>query len=206
MSFTLTKEHLAKLLPANKNLDAWFNALSSILPKYDITTKERTAAFIAQCSHESCDFTVLKENLNYSQQGLRKVFPKYFPDDATAGKYARQPAAIANRVYAGRMGNGAEASGEGWKFSGKGIIQLTGKANQSKFAEFMQMPLDQMPDFLLTCEGAVHSAGWFWSTNKLNELADKQDIVTMTKRINGGIIGLDDRKAKFAKALTVLGA
>jgi len=202
----LTQEQLVKLIPANKQPNEWFAALSSILPQYEINTAERMAAFLAQCIHESAGFTVLKENLNYSKDGLRKVFPKYFPDEATALRYARQPVAIANRVYGGRMGNGNEQSGDGFKFSGKGIIQLTGKSNVTKFAEFMKMNPDDMPAYLLTCEGAVHSACWFWTTNKLNDLADKKDIVTITKRINGGTIGLEDRKKHYAHALEILGA
>lgn len=203
---TFTKEQLKQLIPANTKLDEWYDALTKILPQYEINTPERTAAFLAQCIHESGGLTVLKENLNYKAASLRKVFPKYFPTDALAAEYEKKPEKIANKIYASRMGNGDEASGDGFRFSGKGIIQLTGKDNQSKFAAAMKMSIDDMPTYLLTCEGAIHSACWFWTTNKLNALADKKDLVTLTKRINGGTIGLEDRKKHYAHALEVLGA
>lgn len=201
----ITESQLKVLLPTNKETTEWAALMNELLPKYDINTPARVAAFIAQCAHESAYFTVLKENLNYSQQGLRKVFPKYFPDDNTAFKYARQPAAIANRVYANRMGNGNEQSGDGWKFAGKGVIQLTGKNNHQAFANAVEMTLDDVILYLFTKKGALESACWFWKANGLNALADKKDLVAMTKRINGGTIGLDDRKSKYTKACQVLG-
>jgi len=190
-------------------VDHWCEALNKILPDYEIDTPQRVAAFLAQCAHESGGFTALHENLNYRAATLRKVFPKYFPDDATAEQYAGQPnkqELIANRVYANRMGNGDEHSGDGFKYCGRGLIQLTGKQNYCKFAESIDTPVDQIPEFLQTFEGAIQSACWFWETNKLNQYADSGDILTMTKRINGGTIGLEDRKQHYEHALHIFGA
>jgi putative chitinase len=175
-----------------------------VFEKYEINTKERVAGFLAQCGHESLDFTVLKENLNYGAKGLRGTFGKYFPDDATAAKYERKPEMIANRVYASRMGNGNEASGDGYKFRGRGAIQLTGCSNYTAFAKDVGKTIDETIVYLETLEGAIESACWFWKKNGLNEIADKKDITLMTKRINGGTIGLEDRKKHWEKNLQVL--
>jgi putative chitinase len=204
--FDFTKEKLAKCLSRNKSIDALYEAFSTVLPKYEITSVERVAAFLAQCGHESADFTVLKENLNYSAEGLSKVFPKRFPSVAAAQPYNRNPEKIANKIYADRMGNGPEASGEGYKFRGRGAIQLTGKENYSKFAASVDKSLDEAVAYCETLEGAIESACWFWSTNKLNALADATDIVALTKRINGGTIGLEDRKHHFENNLITLSA
>ena len=204
--FDFTKEKLAKCLSRNKSIDALYEAFSTVLPKYEITSVERVAAFLAQCGHESADFTVLKENLNYSAEGLSKVFPKRFPTVAAAQPYNRNPEKIANKIYADRMGNGPEASGEGYKFRGRGAIQLTGKENYSKFAASVDKSLDEAVAYCETLEGAIESACWFWSTNKLNALADATDIVALTKRINGGTIGLEDRKHHFENNLITLSA
>jgi putative chitinase len=196
-AFDFTKDKLAHLIPGNTDIEHWFEALTIILPKYQITTVPRVAAFLAQTTHESGNYKILKENLNYSADRLRKIFPKYFPTDAIAAQFATKREAIANHVYANRMGNGPAASGDGFRFSGKGVIQLTGKENYEKFAESIDMPLVDVPAYLLTCNGAIHE-------KHLNECADKSDILTMTKRINGGTIGLTDRTSKFKKALQVL--
>jgi putative chitinase len=208
-NFILTKEQLAQLLPGNPYLDHWHHALELALPDYDINTPQRVAAFVAQCAHESGGFRALKENLNYKAVTLRKIFPKYFPDDATANHYASLPnkqEAIANRVYGGRMGNGPEASGDGFRYCGRGLIQLTGKQNYQNFADSIETPVEDIPEFLGTFEGAVQSACWFWEANNLNQWADKGDILTLTKRINGGTIGLEDRIKHYEHALHVLGA
>lgn len=205
----LTKEQLRQLLPKNPYLDNWYGALSQLLPDYEINTPQRIAAFIAQCAHESGEFTALKENLNYRAPTLRKIFPKYFPDDATANHYANLPnkqEAIANKVYANRMGNGDEASGDGFRYCGRGLIQLTGKDNYTWFAASIGITPDEASEYLQTFEGAAQSACWFWETNNLNQWADKGDILTLTKRINGGTIGLDDRIKHYQHALHVLGA
>ena len=204
--FNLTTDKLAKCLPRNKNIAELHAALTAVLPKYQINTVERVAAFLAQCGHESADFTVLRENLNYSAEGLSKVFPKRFPTVAAAQPYHRQPEKIANRIYADRMGNGPEASGEGFKFRGRGAIQLTGKENYTKFANSIGKSLDETVAYTETLAGAIESACWFWNTNKLNVLADAKDIVGLTKRINGGTIGLEDRKKHFEHNLTILPA
>jgi putative chitinase len=204
----LTKDQLKQLLPKNPYVDHWFNALSQLLPDYEINTERRIAAFIAQCAHESGGFMVLRENLNYRWQSLRKVFPKYFPTDELAQEYASKPnkqEAIANRVYANRMGNGPEESGDGYRYAGKGLIQLTGKDNYFWFSQSIGVSVEEAAEYMLTFEGAAQSACWFWETNKLNQWADKSDILTLTKRINGGTIGLDDRIKHYEHALHVLG-
>lgn len=205
----LTKEQLKKLLPKNPYIDYWHNALSQLLPDYEINTSQRIAAFVAQCAHESGGFMVLKENLNYRWQTLRKLFPKYFPTDELAQEYANKPnkqEAIANRIYASRMGNGPEASGDGYRFCGRGLIQLTGRDNYTFFAGSLDITVEEASQYLETFEGAAQSACWFWETNKLNQWADKGDIVTLTKRINGGTIGLEDRIKHYEHALHILGA
>jgi putative chitinase len=204
----LTKDQLKQLLPKNPYIDQWYNALSQLLPDYEINTPQRIAAFIAQCAHESGEFTALKENLNYRAVTLRKIFPKYFPTDEIANQYANLPnkqEAIANKVYANRMGNGDEASGDGFRYCGRGLIQLTGKDNYSWFAASIGISPDEASEYLQTFEGAAQSACWFWESNNLNAFADVGDILTMTKRINGGTIGLEDRKKHYEHALHVLG-
>ena len=205
----LTLSQLKQLLPKNPYVEHWHHALSQLLPDYDINTPNRIAAFVAQCAHESGGFMVLKENLNYKAATLRKIFPKYFPNDQIAQEYASKPnkqVAIASKVYANRMGNGDEASQEGYKFCGRGLIQLTGRSNYQAFADSLEMSIDDVPEYLQTFEGADQSACWFWETNKLNQWADAGDILTLTKRINGGTIGLEDRKKHYEHALHVLGA
>jgi len=204
----LTLQQLKQLLPKNPYVDHWHQALEQLLPDYEINTPQRIAAFVAQCSHESAGFTALKENLNYKAATLRKIFPKYFPTDDLANAYANMPnkqEAIANRVYASRMGNGDEHSGDGYRYCGRGLIQLTGKSNYQAFADSLEMNVEDVPEYLATFEGAAQSACWFWESNNLNQLADKGDILTLTKRINGGTIGLEDRIKHYEHALHVLG-
>ena len=211
MSFTFDfrKDQLAQVIPGNPYIDNWYEALCDILPEYEINTPQRVAAFLAQCAHESGGFKALKENLNYRAETLRKIFPKYFPTDDIARQYASLPnkqEAIANKVYANRMGNGDEASGDGFRYCGRGLIQLTGKDNYTWFAASLEIPVEEAAEYLQTFEGAVQSACWFWETNNLNQWADKGDILTLTKRINGGTIGLEDRIKHYNHALHVLGA
>jgi putative chitinase len=187
----------------NPDLDGWYEALSSVLPKYEIDSPQRVAAFMAQCTHESGGFRRLKENLNYKAESLVKVFPKYFPSLDLAKQYAHDQEKIANRVYGGRMGNGDESSGDGSRYRGRGLIQLTGKNNYTKFAESIGMEVEMVPALLESFEGAVESACWFWKTNNLNQYADAGDILTMTKRINGGTIGLEDRIKHYNHALEI---
>lgn len=201
----LTVAQFKSICPTNKYPETFVEVLNELFPKYEINTVNRVAGFLAQCGHESNGFTVLKENLNYGAQGLLGLFKKYFPDQATAKRYERQPEKIANRIYANRMGNGPESSGEGWKFRGRGAIQLTGKDNYSQFAKYISKTLDETVAYLETVDGAVESACWFWSKNGLNAICDKDDIVLMTKRINGGTIGLEDRKKHYNHAKHLLG-
>jgi len=204
--FDFTKEHLKELIGDHDKLAEWHEAISKICPEYEINTKERLAAFIAQCAHESGNFKWLKENLNYSAEALDRVFPKYFKNAGRdAEDYHRQPEKIANVVYASRMGNGDTDSGDGWKFCGRGLIQLTGRENYTWFAASLDMDVEDVPEYLETFEGAVQSACFFWEQNDLNKWADEGDILTLTKRINGGTIGLEDRKKHYAHALEVLG-
>jgi putative chitinase len=202
----LKKEQLRQLLPKNPYIDQWHKALSQLLPDYEINTPQRIAAFVAQCAHESGGFVFLTENLNYKAESLMKLFSKYFKDMPTAKAYERNPQKIANRIYADRMGNGNEASGDGWKYRGRGLIQLTGKTNYTWFAASLEISPEEAAEYTQTFEGAAQSACWFWETNKINTFADKNDIVGMTKRINGGTIGLDDRIKHYEHALHVLGA
>ena len=205
----LTRDQLAELLPGNPHIDYWYSALEQLLPDYDINTPQRVAAFVAQCAHESGNFRVLKENLNYRAPTLRKIFPKYFPTDAIAAQYAAMPnkqEAIANKVYGGRMGNGPEETGDGFRYCGRGLIQLTGKNNYEEFAMSIETPVEEIPEYLATFEGAAQSACWYWEKNNLNKWADTGDIKELTRRINGGYIGLEDRVKHYNHALHVLGA
>jgi putative chitinase len=204
--FILTESQLAELIPGNPYISDWYEALEQCLPDYDINTTQRVAAFVAQCAHESGGFRALKENLNYRAVTLRKIFPKYFPNDQIAAQFAGKQEMIANKVYANRMGNGDESSGDGFRYCGRGLIQLTGKNNYQLFAESIETPVEDIPQYLATFEGAVQSACWFWESNNLNQWADKGDILTLTKRINGGTIGLEDRIKHYNHALHVLGA
>ena len=181
----------------------WLGPLEETFAKYDISTPQRQAAFIGQCAHESANFKVLQENLNYSAEGLMKTWPSRFPTKEIADQYARNPAKIAGKVYNGRLGNTSEE--EASKYLGRGLIQLTGKENYERCGASINVDLINNPDYLLDPKYATLSAGWFWNRKGLNEIADANDIETMTKRINGGLIGLDDRKIKIAKALSVLG-
>jgi putative chitinase len=181
----------------------WLGPLEATFAKYEINTPIRQAAFIGQCAHESNNFKTLEENLNYRPETLIKVWPSRFPDLPTAMKYAHQPQLLANKVYAGRLGNNQE--NDGWNFHGRGLIQLTGRENYDNCGKAISIDLISQPNLLVEPNYACLSAGWFWNKKGLNALADAGDYETMTKRINGGLIGLDDRKAKIAKALSVLG-
>ena len=167
----LTKEQLKQLLPKNKFVDHWYEVLAQLLPDYEIDTPQRIAAFVAQCSHESGGFTTIKENLNYRPESLVRLFSKYF-DLPTAQRYCALPnkqEAIANRIYASRMGNGDEASGDGYKYCGRGLIQLTGKDNYFWFSASLGITPEEASEYMATFEGAAQSACWFWENNKLNQ-------------------------------------
>ena len=201
----ISKEQLTQLIPGNTYIDHWYDALSKLLPDYEINTPNRIAAFVAQCAHESANFTALHENLNYTASSLTRVWPSRFPA-GVAEQYANNPEAIANRAYCSRMGNGDDASGDGWRYCGRGLIQLTGKDNYAAFADSIGITPEEVSDYVQTFEGAVQSACWFWESNNLNQYADSGDIETMTKRINGGTLGLADRKEHYEHAKHVLEA
>jgi len=195
-----------KQMVKNPHIDHWHEALDQLLDDYDLNTPLRVAHFVAQCAHESGNFVFIKENLNYKAASLQKIFSKYFPTADLAAQYANKPERIANRIYANRMGNGPETSGDGYRYCGRGLIQLTGKDNYTFFAGSLNIPVEEASDYLATFEGAAQSACWFWEQNNLNRFADANDVKGLTKAINGGYIGLDDRISHTEHALHVLGA
>lgn len=208
--FDFTKEHLAEIIDADA--DDWYDALYDILPKYSITTERRVAHFLSQCAHESGGFKRLEENLNYSAKALRAVFGRYFGDapKRDADEYARNPEMIANYVYNDefrryKMGNTEE--GDGWLFRGRGLKQLTGRENYTNFGRSVGMTPEKAAVYVATPEGAVESACWYWDTRNLNDTADNSpdDVKEMTKKINGGTIGLEDRQRRYMHAMKVLG-
>ena len=197
---------MAEELIHRSDWEEWYEAMLEILPLWDINTIPRVAGFIAQCGHESGGFRVVSENLNYSAKALNTIFPKYFKRAGRdANEYHRQPEKIANVIYANRMDNGDTDSGDGWRFRGGGLIQLTGRYNYTEFAEDVDMTVEEAVDYVRTKKGALDSACWFWDENNINKHCDNMDILKMTKRINGGTIGLEDRKKHWAHALDVLG-
>lgn len=193
---TITQHQLDACVPSK---DGLLDAINATLDKYNITETNDIAMFIAQCSHESGDFVHLTENLNYRAASLIATWPKHF-DEATAAACEHNQVKIANRVYSNRMGNSDEASGDGWKYHGRGAIQLTGKATYQQYADSLGLTLQETIASLETLAGAVDSAGWFFSTHNICG----KDITQATKLINGGVLGLDDRKARFEKCLSAL--
>lgn len=208
----ITLEQFSKMIPSNKEAAKWYPIAIDFFEKYDITTTNRIAGFMAQCAHESGDFKNLEENLNYSVETLLKVFPRYFgKGKANPTEYARNPEKLANYVYmdANRSKQGAlgnTVAGDGWRFRGGGIKQLTGRSNYSAFAKGVNMSTEEAADYVRTMKGAFESACWFWKTNGIANFADANDIVGMSKKINGGTIGLEDRKLRYSKAKAVLAA
>jgi len=196
-----TKEVLIALGATAANADKFDDVLDKTMVEFSINTPARKAMFIAQVMHESGKLAFVAENLNYSAEALLRVFPKYYKTQSEANAHARKPEKIANRVYGGRMGNGPESSGDGFRFRGRGLIQLTGKENYTRCGASLGKDLVKDPSYLESPEGAARSAGWFWNKNGLNRLADTGDIVTNTKRINGGTNGLADRKHHYEAAL-----
>ncbi len=184
----------------------WVEPLEEVFHRYEINTPERQAAFIGQCAHESMNFTRLEENMNYSAEALMKTWPSRFPTMEVAQKYARNPEKIANKVYGGRMGNGTEETGDGWLYHGRGLIQLTGKDNYTLAGDALNMDFIHSPDYVLVPKYAALTAGWYWNKRQLNKEADAKDYTGMTKKINGGTIGLDDRIAHIKHAQEVLTA
>ena len=201
---TITKEQLQSFFEDTDEsiIDSYVDPLNKAFDVYDINTQERVSMFLAQVGHESGGLVHTSENLNYKAERLAVIFPKYFRN-VDPNDYARNPEKIANRVYSSRMGNGDEASGDGYKFRGRGLIQLTGRSNYQSFADDIEMDIDDAVEYLGTPEGAAMSAAWFWNKNGLNRFADTGDVVTTTKRINGGTNGLADRTELYNEALTV---
>jgi putative chitinase len=207
----ITLEQFSAMIRKNKDPESWYKAAIPLFEKYEINTPNRIAGFMAQCAHESADFTTLEENLNYSEKALNSVFGRYFgagKEDAKA--YARNPEKIANYVYMdkyrskrGAMGNVED--GDGWRFRGRGIKQLTGRNNYTAFGKSIGMTAEEAAEYVATPQGAIESACWFWATNKLATWADKGDNVGLTKKINGGTIGLEDRNKRWEAALAILG-
>jgi len=207
----ITLEQFSAMIPKNKDPESWYKAATEMFEAYDINTSNRIAGFMAQCAHESLDFTRLEENLNYSEKALNAVFGRYFgKGKRDAADYARKPEKIANYVYQdefrskrGAMGNVND--GDGWRFRGRGIKQLTGRNNYTAFGKTVGMSAEEAAEYVATPKGAIESACWFWKTNKLDKWADKGDNVGLTKKINGGTIGLDDRNRRWEEALAILG-
>lgn len=202
----IATEHVSELLTDNEHPEVLVEIFNRVLPRYEISTRNRVAGFLAQCGHESGDFTDLEENLNYGAERLHEVFRKHFPTVQSARAYEHDPEKIANRIYGGRYGNGPESSGDGYKFRGRGAIQLTFRANYQEFAEAIGITVDDAAPFCATLEGAVESACWFWRKRGLNAVCDDDDIVRMTRIINGGINGLPDRRERYEKAKKLLPA
>lgn len=194
-------EMLKEMGVSERDAEQYIDELEDVLPRYGIAeSRTRLAHFFAQILHESGFMKFDTENLNYSSVALRRVFGKYFPTQDLADTYARQPERIANRVYANRMGNGAESSGDGWKYRGRGLIQLTGKSNYKAFSEWLdEARVMDEPD-LVSSDYAVHSAVFYWDRNNLNSVADRDDVVVLTKRVNGGLNGLAHRRELLNKA------
>jgi putative chitinase len=206
----LTLKQFSDIIPTNREPKPWFDASQELFAKYQINTVNRIAGFMAQCAHESNDFRTLEENLNYSVDALNRVFPRYFgPGKRNAVDYARNPQKLANYVYmdefrskSGALGN--TQPGDGWRFRGRGIKQLTGRNNYAAFGRTVGMTAEQAADYIATPKGAFESACWFWSTRRLNAVADTDDIVRMTQIINGGDIGLTDRRNRYNRAKAIL--
>lgn len=213
LSFDLKPDQLRVFLNNLNDYEKWYQSLMAFLPAYNITTREQVCAFLAQTHHESAGYRHLDENLNYRWESLRRVWPRHFPTDEIAKQYAHSPERIANRAYADRMGNGNEASGDGWRYRGQGLIQLTGRDNQSRFANDVKKPLADMMDYLGTFNGAVESACWFWKTNNLNRWVNSADFDGLSDSINlgrktsavGDAHGYQDRINQYNRAMEITG-
>jgi putative chitinase len=207
----ITLEQFSAMIPQNKEAEEWYEAALVLFEEYKINTPLRIAGFMAQCAHESADFTRLEENLNYSEKALNGVFGRYFGKGKRDAKdYARDPKKIANYVYQdefrskrGALGN--TNAGDGWRFRGRGIKQLTGRNNYKAFGKSVGITPEEAAEYVATPKGAIESACWFWKTNKLEKYADKDDNLGLTKKINGGTIGLEDRNRRYEEAKAILG-
>ena len=201
----LTLEQFKVSTSSNQfNAEKYYPFVLGACKAYGIDTRNRLAAFLSQIGHESANLSRVEENLNYSAQGLMRTWPRRFPTLESAQPYHRNPQMIANKVYANRMSNGNEASGDGWRYRGRGLKQLTGKYNYMLLSKEFGTDFVANPELLIHPVWCAISACWFWSTNNCNSFADAQDIEGLTRRINGGLIGIDDRKARFKIALSAL--
>lgn len=204
-SIPLTLEQFKQATGANQfNAEKYYPFVQGACKAFGITTKLRLAAFLSQIGHESGNLARIEENLNYSAQGLVNTWPKRFPNLEAAQDYHRNPQKIANKVYANRMSNGDEKSGDGWRYRGRGLKQLTGKYNYGLLSKAFGVDFVAEPELLLHPVWAALSACWFWETNGCHSFADKGDIIGLTKRINGGLIGIEDRQKRFKVALEAL--
>lgn len=198
---SLVTPELLRTITTPELADRWAEPLAATCERFEINTPHRVAGFLSQTAHESGGFKFVRENLNYSAASLMRVWPTRFPNLEVAQRYAMNPEKIANKVYSDRMGNGNEASGDGWKYIGRGLIQLTGKNNYVAYSLACDNEALVKPEIVEDPKYAAESAGWFWNVNRLNGLADAQDVPGMTRRINGGTHGLDDRQTKYAKLM-----
>lgn len=203
----ITADILMQIMPAARRQDAerYASPIQAAMVRFGIETDLQQAMFLAQIGHESGYLSRVVENLNYAADRLCAVWPNRFPSIQAAEAFARQPERIANRVYANRLGNGDEASGDGWRFRGRGLIQITGRTNYRAAAGALELDVERSPDLLTIPEEAAASAAWFWSANKLSRFADRRDIVGCTRAINGGLVGIDDRRALYDRALKAYG-
>lgn len=200
----ITVEQLSVVLPHNTQLNTLCATLNLLLPKYNIDTKNRIAGFLAQCAVESFEFTSLEENLNYGPQSLMKTWPHSFPYISLAEQYAHNPQKIANYVYANKFGNGGILTGDGWKFRGRGAIQITFHDNYKSFADYMKLTIDQAVSYCETLTGAIESACYYWKSHNINQDCDADDIESMTHKINSAYLSLPQRKMYYEKAKNVL--
>ena len=197
-------DQLQQIIGNNRYIQQWFDSLTKLLPNYDITSNERIAAFLAECCEESINFTAVSENLNYRPETLMRIWPHHFPTIEIANQYAHEQEKIANLVYANKIGNGNEASGDGWRFCGRGLIQLTGRENYQQFADSMGMDIEDVSEYLETFEGAIQGACFFWKRGNLNSLADQGEIDKITRVINPAGLGIDERRTIYENALKIL--
>ena len=202
----ISKEQLKQIMPSctAENLEKFVGPLNDTMERYAINTPLRKAHFLAQIAHESNELESVVENLNYSQARLTQVFPRYFRTIEESAPYNRQPEKIANRVYSNRMGNGDEASGDGWKFRGRGLIQLTGKENYKKASDEIGVDFISNPDLVQGPVYASLTAGWYWDSRELNSWADKDNCYKVTLQINGGTIGIESRELYLERAKQTL--
>ena len=198
---SLVTTNMLRCITTPDMADRWVDALNETCERFAIDSPFRIAGFLSNTAHESGGFKFVRENLNYSVASLMRVWPSRFPTVEIAQRYAMNPEKIANRAYADRMGNGDESSGDGWKFIGRGLIQLTGKNNYVAYSLACDNEALQKPEIVEQPKYAAESAGWFWDVNRLNSLADAQDVQGMCRRINGGLNGLDDRQMKYSQVM-----